>query len=253
MDTSSAIDRSLSGFDSQLKQIVSRYSQQVERLMLQNLSKEGRIITFGDANYNYVAQSYEGLKDLLYRSGYGDLAREFVDRESDLLRDYTRLRPSGAVPIQITQRFTEQLDTLRRIELFQFDALADTAVRAVQGAVMQGVLTGTNTMVLADQISGSIEAPLQRYAWTYVNTARANFIQAVEDANVDKANQDEIYWEYVGPEDDLNREACIEGLSQRYFTDSEREQFEAETADERLYNCRHTFMEITKEAYESGS
>lgn len=251
MDTSSAIDRSLNGFDRQLAEIVNRYSQQVERLMLQNLTKEGRFITFNDANRNFVVQSYESLKALLYQSGYGDLAREFIDRESNLLRDYTRLRPTGAVPIQITQRFIEQLEVLRKIEIFQFDILADDAVRAVQAAVMNGVLNGTNSMVLADQIRGSLKPPIQKYTWTYVNTARARFIQAVEKTNA-KAGEGEIFWEYVGPEDDLNRPACIDGLSQRYFTDAEREQFEAETADERLYNCRHTFMEITKEAYEKN-
>ena len=34
-----------------------------------------------------------------------------------------------------------------------------------------------------------------------------------------------------------------------YFTDAEREQFESDTADERAWNCRHTFQHITKEDY----
>ena len=252
MDTSAILDRSLSGFDTQLRDIVRRFTRDAERLMLQNLTKEGRIITVNDANQNFVAQSYDSLRDLLNRSGYSGLVQEFFDREPELLKSYRAIRPAGAVPIQITQRFTEQLDVLRRGELFQFDVLADTAVRAVQSAVMSGVLTGQSSMVLADQIRGSIEPQLQRYTWTYVNTARARFVQAVEDANVDRAKDDEIYWEYVGPEDDLNRPACIDGLDQRYFTDEERLTFEAETADERAYNCRHTFMEVTREDYEKN-
>jgi hypothetical protein len=61
-----------------------------------------------------------------------------------------------------------------------------------------------------------------------------------------KTDGGEVYWEYVGPEDSKNRDECIWALEQRFFTTEEMDAFESEGI---RWNCRHTFMVISPDAY----
>ena len=72
--------------------------------------------------------------------------------------------------------------------------------------LMQFALTGVDESVFIDAIRSKLETGLQRYATTYATTSRAKFIQQVQDEAA-KSYDGELYWEYVGPEDDRMRDA----------------------------------------------
>ena len=143
------------------------------------------------------------------------------------------------------------MKALNSLYELQFASVAEDAMKQITGIVMDTIVRGGKVEVAIKQIAEVLDNKLVRYSVTYANTTRAKFIQAVEYASAEEYTG-EKYWQYVGPTDDLNRPACIEGLDKEFFTDDEREEFEARTADERMYNCRHTFIQITKEYYDEN-
>ena len=46
--------------------------------------------------------------------------------------------------------------------------------------------------------------------------------------------------------------STLELLEIGYFTDAEREEAEARTADERAYNCRHSFDLVSEATYKEN-
>jgi hypothetical protein len=150
-----------------------------------------------------------------------------------------------------TQQSVNTLTALQTLQASQFAGIGSQAMDAVRQTVMQTILTGAQLEDGLANIEARLSADLQRYAWTYANTSRAQVLQAVQDIAAQNY-EGELYWEYSGPLDDVTRDACVELLEIGVFTDDERNQAEADTADERAYNCRHVFEQITREQYEAN-
>jgi len=237
-------------FQDSLNLVMKDFNKRVISLLMQYKTERG-YLTFNARDLNFATQSLEGLVKLLKQAGYDEAVKKLLGKEAALLNEYKSLRPAGAVPIALTARMTSQLKALQQAELVIFDNISSQSMMEIQKQLINGVLTGAKMDVIVEAIQSTLESNMHRYAWTYANTSRARYLQAVEDIAAGKDRYEEdVYWEYVGPDDDLTRPACVQGLEIGVFTDAERLSFEADTADERAYNCRHTFMRINKETYE---
>lgn len=199
----------------------------------------------------FAIQTYTGLTKELTDAGYYRLVEKLGEKENDLLRLMKKSRLTGAVPLAFTKTTQAKLQAVNSLYNLNFARVGQDAMLKISGIMMDTISRSGRVDVAIKQIEAILDKNLVRYATTYANTTRAKFIQKVEDITAQEAREEgqELYWEFFGPTDDLNRPACIEGLDQQFFTDAEREQFEADTADEREWNCRHKFMEITEEYY----
>ena len=121
---------------------------------------------------------------------------------------------------------------------------------AVREALMKSILTGQSIEQVHKQIRKELEDRLQRYSITYALTSRQEVMQMIHDTGAQSTPPQERYWVYVGPRDDKTRPACNALLDIKYFSNEEREYYEAMYAGERAYNCRHIFMQITKDDFD---
>lgn len=234
-------------FETQIVKVGRKLRNRINS-MLNKLDRENGMIDYSNANLEFASQVYFSLMEELEAAGYYRAVNELQGKENDLLRMMKANRPEGSVPVAFTMATRAKIDGLNSMYLLKFNGVGEDAMRNIAGIVMDIVVRGGSLQAAIKQIEGVLEKNLVRYATTYCETSRAHFLQAVEYAHAEDY-EGEKFWQYVGPFDDLNRPACIEGLNVEFFTDAEREQFEAETAEERMYNCRHTFLLINKEFY----
>jgi hypothetical protein len=247
---STAIDDQTQWFEKNMERVAKKMRNSLNSLLNQ-FDRKGGNLEYTTANIQYASQSYFVLVEELQKAGYYDLVAKLQNKENDLLKALKSKRSPGAIPISFTLQTQNKLKALNSLYELQFASVAEDAMKQITGIVMDTIVRTGKVEVAIKQIAEVLDNKLVRYSVTYANTTRAKFIQAVEYASAEEYTG-EKYWQYVGPTDDLNRPACIEGLDKEFFTDDEREEFEARTADERMYNCRHTFIQITKKFYDEN-
>lgn len=221
-----------------------------------DLETTNGILINSDLNLAQAYQSYTALSEQLQRSGYYQLVEAAQAKENDILKYMRANRPTGAVPFAFTAATAERLQGLSGVYANEFAAVATDQLRAIHGIISKSVMAGLESDLVIQEIWDVLDSKLKRYATTYFNTSRGDFIQAVEYANASQYDG-ELFWEYQGPADDLTRPVCREGLgmdSSSYpnaplFTDEERIAFDGESMADRQYNCRHDMIQITEEYY----
>jgi hypothetical protein len=134
--------------------------------------------------------------------------------------------------------------------------LSTNALTAIRQSVTDAVIGAVDVSAITKNITKELPNKLARYAGTYLETARGTLIQdaqewgsqSMRDAGVS------VYWEYLGPEDNKTREECLFALEKQVFTDEEMSAFQSGGLlphDEPRWNCRHTFVMISKKEYEA--
>lgn len=234
-------------FESELNRSMRQLERRITAL-LSKLEMDNGVILKTPANLRYAASLLPELNRLLEESGYPDAVAKFQQGDSTLL---SQVRKSAAIPLAFTRADAATLSALLAMQNSEFTGIGANAMESVRQVVMNTIMTGSRLEGSLGMIKKNLSANLQRYAWTYANTTRRDVIQLANDlaaANTEGEN----YWAYNGPLDDVTRDACIELLAIGYFTDAEREQYEAEYAAERMYNCRHSFDLISKETYDEN-
>lgn len=208
-----------------------------------------------DTSLQFLAEFYPELERILNESGYTDLVMDLHSKAPELINDLRELHSINKVPLRFIKSDTNVLTSLQQMQTTQFAHIGEQAMMAVHNGIMQSALAGTPFSEVIKQIAESLDSKFVKYAATYANTARQEFLQRAEYLSAENTRDEgeALFWEYVGAEDNKNREACIIGLAQRYFTDEERIDFEAMHADERAYNCRHEFMQITERSFNEKS
>jgi len=238
-------------FDKRLAGIVSQMQIEIAQAL-----KSGELMSLSaSARLTYIAEFYPELDRILRESGYFDLVNKLNKDSAGLVKNLRDIYAINKVPLAFVKSDVKVLTALNQMTFTAFEHIGSQAMQSVHTALMQGVLSGVSDKQVANIIQSEMTDRFQRYATTYANTARQEFAQRVAFLSAEQTRQDGdvLYWEYVGAEDDKNRDACVIGLAQRYFTDAEMQEFEATYADERAYNCRHIFVEVTKEMYDEGA
>lgn len=237
-------------FNARLERVIGTFQKRIIAALSGLETANGKAL-MTEANLNYATAIYPQLLQELENAGFGDVVKYLLDNNGKLIKS---LKTVSGVPLAFTETSVNVISALQQSQLANFTAISQRAVNAIREEVTRTVLTGSRIEDALDVIRDVLEPQFQRYAYTYANTALRDTMQAAIDEGVAQAKADgvEIFWEYTGPDDDKTRDACIELLNIQYFTDSEREEWEAATADERAYNCRHAFVPISREAYEES-
>lgn len=244
------LDNQKEWFERNMLKVVENMQKDIELLLSDFQTQSGFLLNI-PRNIDLDAQIYNNLNRALNDAGYDALVNKLQSREPELLKALKQQQPPGAVPLAFTQVAKQQLTATNAIITQEFASVGEQSMRMIRELIFDSVTRGGSIDLLKRNIRSVLEDRLKRYAVTYANTSRSNFIQAVQNAAAADFG-DEVYYEYVGPDDDLTRPACQDGLSIQFFTKAERDAFEADTASERMYNCRHYFVPVTKEFYESN-
>lgn len=244
----SVADRQLSTFETGLVKALDS----LKSLILLN-AKSGYLFTANaEARIRYAPELYSGIIDSIAKSGYYEIVRELVGSDKELIEEVKSMRSGAGLPTEFSASSAEALTAFQNLELAQFRAISDQFANSLHVELMNFALSGTTELDFINALRSKLDDSFKRYAVTYANTSRAQFSQQVENEaakNYDGA----LYWEYSGPEDGRTRDACLEGLAQRYFTDLERREFEMRYSEERAWNCRHVFFQITEQDYKEGT
>lgn len=216
-------------------------------------ANKGNLFSKEDAlRLNSAPELWNGLLGALDRAGYYNVVNQFTEQDITLVNQVKADRIKAGLPSVFSQQSIETLNAFRDVEFVKFQSLGNGFIEALKEELAFYITTGTNELDFINRINSMLNDNLKRYATTYATTSRQQVIQQIQNAAA--ANYDgELYWEYVGPVDDRMRDACAEGMTKRYFSNDERIAFELDTASERVWNCRHTFIQITKEDYEENT
>lgn len=200
----------------------------------------------------FVTNSLPSLMEALNASGYEELASELTDSSYKIINDIKKLHTITNVPIAFSRVDKAVLTALQDADLTAFAHIGEQAMYQVQQILMEHIIAGLPERDMIEAIRSELTDKFKRYAETYAQTSRGVYEQKVEDiiALNNREGGQELYWEYVGAEDNKNRDECVWALEKRFFTDEERADFEAEYGIR--YNCRHIFIAVSKEAYETG-
>lgn len=255
-DVSTEIDQQTAWFERNMLKIASRLDARIASLIRELDSRGGHLLNT-EENIQMWAQIHGSILEELNASGYTELVSMLNEKENDLLRTMKKASMPGAVPLAFTQTSQSAISAFNSLWNARIGNLGNDVARQIHTIIGDSIFGGTNIADLVKSVKVILERQLVRYATTYVNTSRAKFIQMMQyeaARNYDGG----LFWIYEGPEDDVTRPVCREGTGMDvssmfpnapYFTEEERIEFESYSAPERTYNCRHTFMQITKEYY----
>ena len=235
-------------FEKRLIKVIEQFKKRIKKALAGIPQANGKPI-MSPATLKYATALMPQLLKDLDAAGFGSAVQKLMDSDAEIIKSLGTLTN---IPIEFTQTAVQTIAALQSSQIASFSALSDRAVNTIREEVMRTVLTGATIEDALDVIYDSLDKQFKRYAYTYANTALRDTMQLSIDEGVRAAGLEEIYWEYTGPDDDVTRPACQEGLLIGFFSTEERDIFEAETADERAYNCRHAFVPVLKEEYERG-
>jgi len=231
-------------FEQNLRNVINR----MQASIIKN-AKSGYLFSRNaEERIKYAPELYNGILEAINGSGYYAAVSDLINRDKELIKEVTSLRAKAKLPTSFASTSPEVFAAFQNMEMQQFTNIATGFANSLSQELMNYAITGIDEAKFIDAVRASLTGRFTQYANTYAITSRAKFIQQVQDEAA-KSYDGELYWMYEGPEDDRMRPACIEGMAKQYFTDEERNLFEYETADERAWNCRHTFIQITKEDY----
>ena len=242
-------DKSLAEFEMRLNATL-RYMEGAIMKELERFPRKAGRIMVGADSFGQITQMYQNLLLELERSGYPEAVSALQGWDKELIEEIAK---DSKVPFQFTQTSRDTINALRQIQLNKFDEIGATAMDAVRDSVTQTILAGRDIGETIDSIREQLDTKFKNYAWTYANTTRRDIIQQVQLESA-KEYDGELYWQFFGPDDDVTRPACSELLERNggYYTDAERQEAEAEFADERAFNCRHVFIQVSKDEYDAN-
>jgi len=241
-------DAQVAAFERELSRAVTNLNKRLSALLAKLEIVNGRIVKT-PFNLQYLAQLQPQMEQALIQSGYLDAVQNLQAGDAELLR---AVRENSPLKLIYTKTDATTLNALAQMQNSEFYGIGTNSMEAIRQTVMNSVLAGARLEDGLGIIRTQLETRLQPYAWTYANTAKKQTLQMANDLAAQNIPSEERFWAYNGPLDDVTREACIELLEIGYFTDAEREEAEARTADERAYNCRHSFDLVSESTYKEN-
>jgi hypothetical protein len=139
------------------------------------------------------------------------------------------------------------LQELIKTDLSMFQKLATDATEAIYKSMANSLLTPVSIESGVAAVSAALEgSPLQKYAYTYLNTAYMDFHRTVN--NMTSQNAGFTEYEYVGPDDDKTRDFCRKWVGKTLSIDEVKALKNDQDGDAFTegggYNCRHSWVGV---------
>ena len=241
------VDKTARQFDKIISAVMLTASDEIAGILSKLELIAGRLDKSA-GNTAAIAALLPKLQAALEKAGYTQAVKALQATDTALIK---AVISSARVKMAFSPESLKTLQSVRDMQALRFAEIGQEAMRAVRESVMRGMNTGQHYKDIADSIREMLTGKYRSYATTYCTTTRQMIMQTIHDTAA-RETTGTVYWVYIGPDDDVTRPACQELLAIEYFTDAEREQYEAQYADERAYNCRHIFMQVSPEMYKEN-
>jgi len=233
---------------------ISNLQKAIEQKVLGFPLIEGGEIPTTQANLDYLQEVYSSLLSELDNSGYFGAVNSALEAESDVIKNLKRIYSGTDFPIEFNAINQQSFNILQNQKIDYLTNLSTNAITAIKQSVTDAVIGAVDVSEITANIRKELDEKLQRYASTYLETARGQLIQDAQDWSAQSMRDAgvSIYWEYIGPEDNKTREECLFALEKQVFTDEEKAEFQSGGLfphDEPRWNCRHTFVMISQKEY----
>lgn len=250
----------MSALNNAIKDNVEAYDKQIAKAIdimldsafdyLGKLKLKNGKIAFTAENMRYAASLSGSWTNALNEAGFSQANTDLINKYDSLIAEMIKVRPDYAVPLNLTGASVEQIDALKILNNQAFNLIGDNAMSSLQSLVINSVTTQIPLSELIEEFRSTLDSRLARYAKTYALTSQQMYVQKIEDISAEAYAEEGgvLYWEYVGPEDDLTRPECHEALAWGAVDDATKETFQAET--EPRYNCRHIWQQVTNNRFE---
>lgn len=241
-------DKQVRAFERELGIAIRDLNRRLDALLAKVKTKNG-IILKTPANLQYLASLLPQMEQALLDSGYMNAVANLQAGDTELLQ---MVRETSPIKLTYTRINANTLSALAQLQNTEFIGIGTNAMESIRQTVMNTVLGGARLEDGLAIIRAQLNDRLRPYAWTYANTSRKQTAQLAVDLAAEQIPASERFWAYNGPLDDVTRQACIELLAIGYFTDAERQEAEANYAEERMYNCRHSFDLVSESTYKEN-
>jgi len=149
--------------------------------------------------------------------------------------------------IELGPESLEVLLAFQKFERSELFTIAYDAVEAMKRSLVTSWSVAESNLHALTKAEKLLDHRLGTYTDTFITTFKTQFEQMVYDQSA--RHQGLEHFVYEGPDDSKTRPQCQDGLTIKYFTEAEKNEFNAEGI---RYNCRHIFVPITEEEYEKG-
>jgi len=221
----SAVDRQLVEYEKEMEKVMKK----VQTLLPKSLplkTKDGKIILSED-NLLLLNNYSEAFREVLIDAGYYALVEKFMNDEADLVVEIADESMESYIPIVLTAASLATLEILQQVELSGFETIVSDATNTLLIEIRSAIFANEDYVAILENGIKKLNNKLGNYTNTYMRTTRTVFEQRAIDIAADEADED-LYWQYVGPLDDITRPQCIRGLKKNVFTQLQKDDFQAE-------------------------
>ena len=221
--------------------------KKIEKLLPKSLpfeTKSGKI-EFNEKNLEILDDYKREIIEVFREAGYFDFVNKFVNDEADLLRELAKETKDYFVPVVLGIGALGILSLIQSTEIAGFNMIAEDAANAIIVELRSAIFSNADYIKTLEGGISKLNNRLGHYAGTYATTTRTVFEQKAIDLAAQEAKKD-LYWIYLGPNDEKTRPQCVMGLAKEMFTLLEKNDFQAQNL---RWNCRHIFEPVSEKRY----
>jgi hypothetical protein len=185
---------------------------------------------------------------------YDEVAAAFVEEWADgPLPQYALDQvASFGLAVESSEYLADVIEAYQKVALQRLIHAGDLAADELGRGVLEGVVGGRSFREWEKDLKGVIVGTdikggsLQRYSYTYANTAQATFDRTLNNAVMEEAGVEKV--EYVGPVDGATRDWCARHVG-KVYTIEEAKQLTNDQGGSAFvegggYNCRHEWAAV---------
>jgi hypothetical protein len=189
----------------------------------------------------------EQIRAALRDSGYDELADAFTGRLDEMTKRVLAGRRIAELSADLTPRLEARLAALKALYAVDLIDEGDQVARLLWKATVRGVFGSADPSDILNNLGRILDRSEPQIATLY-DTSVSIFGRQVEALQA--GDDPDTKFLYVGPVDGKTRDFCLERVGQ-VFTRAEIDEMDNEQLGDVFltgggYNCRHTFMEVSK-------
>jgi len=237
------VDRQLKVYEKKMEEVMRKLKTLLPK-SLPLKTKNGKIILSED-NIMLLENYKETFRDILVEAGYYSLIEDYMNDEATLVKEFADESVEDYIPVVLGVSALATLELIQQTELAGFNTIIEDATNSILIEVRSAIFANEDYVSVLESGVKKLNNKLGNYTTTYMRTTRTVFEQKAIDIAAEEVDED-LYWQYVGPDDNVTRPQCQRGLSQNVFTQLQKNDFQAEGL---RWNCRHIFRPVSGRTY----
>jgi hypothetical protein len=238
-----ALKKKAEAFEADIIAVSRRLKSKINK-MLVDFAAQKQVST---VDLEFALELKTQMGKLLREAGYYISVDDALGQYGTIIRDIHGAYGDVVKGITFSEVDKKIMQELIKTDLSLFNGLARDATDAIYKSMANSLLTPVSIESGVAAVAAALEdSPLQKYAYTYLNTAYMDFHRTIN--NITSQNAGFTEYEYVGPDDDKTREFCHEWVGKTLSIDEVKSLKNDQGGDSFSegggYNCRHTWIGV---------